>query len=98
YVFLKNEIGIYLTYNDYGAINLGYSKGAEIAGNNDFEIFPREVALLFRENDRQVITQESPLFVPEKGVLKDNFPVIFLSYKMPLYDQDKLVVGILGLA
>lgn len=98
YVFWKNIEGIYLGYNDYGAINLGYSSGDEIAGKNDFDMFPQEMAELYRENDRAVVVRKKQIVVPEKGLLKNKVPVIFLSYKMPLYDQFHTIVGIIGLA
>lgn len=98
YVFIKNTHGVYLTYNDYGAINLGYKNGDEIAGKTDLEIFPTKVADTYRNNDIEVLKKKEKMFIPEKGVLKDNFPVIFMSYKMPLYDQNKKLVGIGGLA
>lgn len=98
YVFWKNNEGVYLGYNDYGAINLGYNCGDEIAGRDDYEMFPSDIAELYRKNDQEVIAEKKQLFVPEKGFLKDKFPVVFLSYKMPLYDQNKVVIGLIGIA
>ena len=36
--------------------------------------------------------------MPEAGVLKNNFSVIFLSYKMPLYGHDYILIGVAGIA
>ncbi len=98
YVFWKNTHGTYLGYNDYGAKNLGYNDGNEIVGKTDYEIFPNNIAKIYRENDREVIIEKKQLFVPEEGVIKNNFSVIFLSYKMPLYDKNQKVIGVLGIA
>lgn len=97
HVFWKNIEGTYLGYNDYGASNLGYNSGQEIAGKSDYEIFPAEMAALYRTNDTEAIKQNRQIFAPEKGVLKNNAPVIFLSYKMPFYNQNK-IVGVFGIA
>jgi DNA-binding CsgD family transcriptional regulator len=97
YVFWKDILGTYLGYNDYGANNLGYSSGKEIAGKNDYEIFPTAIAELYRRNDAEAVGQHKQILAPERGILKDNVPIIFLSYKMPLYRHDE-VVGVIGLS
>ncbi len=98
YVFWKDKQGVYLGYNDFGAINLGYKNGQEIIGKTDFELFPKSIAKIFRGNDDAVCTEEKPVCVPEKGVLKNNYSVVFLSYKMPLYDPNFQLIGIAGVA
>lgn len=98
YVYRKNKEGIYMNYNDYGAINLGYTNGRAIAGKNDFEIFPKDIASIFQENDQLVMKEEKQFFVSEKGILKNNFSVNFSSYKMPLYNTNQMIIGIVGIS
>lgn len=98
YVFWKDTDGVYLGYNDFGAVNLGYESGEEIVGKTDFEIFPKDAAKFFRENDGIVRAEEKQIFVPEVGVLKNNVPVVFLSYKMPTYDQNGVLTGVAGIS
>jgi DNA-binding CsgD family transcriptional regulator len=98
YVFWKNLKGIYLGYNDQGAENLGYDKGSDIYGKTDFDLFPHNIANIFRENDHMVAKEEKQIFFPENGYIKNNTPVIFLSHKMPLYDHNSEVCGVLGFA
>lgn len=97
-VFWKDINGAYLGCNDFGAITLGYNNGNEMLGKTDFELLPRNIAKTFRENDVTVFNEKKPIFVPEAGVLKNNFSVVFLSYKMPLYGQDHVLIGIAGIA
>ena len=98
YVFWKDTRGVYLGYNDFGAINLGYKNGQEIIGKTDFELFQKSIAKTFRENDDAVCIEEKPVFAPEEGVLKNNYSVVFLSYKMPLYNPNFQLIGIAGIA
>lgn len=98
YVFWKNKTGSYLGYNDYGAMKLGYKSCSEMIGKTDFELFPKAVAQGYRANDEIVLADKKQVFVLEEGVLKDKAPVIFLSYKMPLYDPHKEIVGIAGIS
>lgn len=98
YVFSKDLEGVYSSYNDYGAKNLGYKAGNDIIGKKDFAIFPEEMADNYRSNDKTVISSNKSLFVPEKGVLKDSCPIVFLSYKMPLYNENKKIIGIMGIS
>lgn len=98
HVYWKDKKNIYQGYNDYGAKRLGFNQGKDITGHSDFEIFPGEIAAEFKKNDEKVITQREQIYVHENGILKDGLNIIFLSYKMPLFDHDESVVGILGLS
>lgn len=98
YVFWKDKNGIYLGYNKYGANNLGYSDSNEIKGRSDHDIFPENIATFFISNDQEVMLNGMQKFIPEPGIVKNNHPVIFMSYKMPIYAQDESVIGVLGFA
>jgi DNA-binding CsgD family transcriptional regulator len=98
YVFWKDTDGVYQGYNDYGAATLGYRSGQEIVGKSDLDIFPKEFALVYQSNDSNVIASKTPVFASEEGELKNHFPVIFHSYKIPLYAEHKKIVGVLGLS
>ena len=98
HVYWKDKKGFYLGYNDYGAERLGF-KGEEIGGHSDFEIFPRSVATEFTRNDQKVILGKEKMFVHEDGVLKKGLlKVVFISYKMPVFDYNESLVGILGIS
>ena len=97
HVYLKDKKSTYLGYNDYGTERLGFKPG-EIAGHSDFEIFPNYIANEFVNNDRAVINQKKQVFVREEGLLKKNVSVTFISYKIPVFDNNERVTGILGLS
>lgn len=98
HVYWKNKKGVYLNYNDYGAKLLGFKQGKEVSGSSDLEIFPPSMATEYRKNDQEVMTQRKQIFFHEDGILKDDLKVIFCSYKIPLFDFNESVVGVLGLS
>ncbi len=98
HVFLKDMNGDYTGYNDYGAKSLGYQNGEDIIGKNDFDLFPSRMARLYQSNDKKVVIENKSILVEEIGQLKNNFPVIFLSHKMPLYDKKNHIAGVIGIA
>lgn len=97
YVFWKNVDGYYIGYNDYGADRLGLKK-EQIIGKTDLDIFPREIALIYRNNDKKIVQFKKQSLFLEDGVMKDNNPVIFSSYKMPIYDQNNMAIGVFGIS
>lgn len=95
YVFWKNLAGEYHGYNDYGAKCLGYSRGSEIVGKTDLGIFLPENALIYRANDQKALKENRLITALEQGILH-KVPVVFLSYKVPLYDTASQVKGMFG--
>ena len=97
HVYWKNNHGIYLDYNDYGVKCLGF-KHHEVIGHSDAEIFPRTIAGEFKKNDLASIKHKKQIFIHENGILKNKLKVVFHSYKMPLFDDDESIIGVLGLS
>jgi DNA-binding CsgD family transcriptional regulator len=96
YIFWKDLKGIYQGYSDYGAACIGYCSGKDIIGKSDLDIFPKKYALIYQAHDKQVLKSGIPSFSIEEGELKNNTPVIFHSYKIPLYTGAKVLKGVLG--
>ena len=98
HVFWKNTAGFYLGYSDYGAISLGFRSGKDIIGATDFEIFPRETALIFREIDQKVILCKFEIFITHEVKIKTGIMVTFFTHEIPLFDMDQKIIGVLGIA
>jgi DNA-binding CsgD family transcriptional regulator len=98
HIFWKDLQGVYAGYNNYGANSLGYHNGDEIVGKTDYEIFSHDIAAEYVKNDRIVLREEKQFCFQERGILSNDNPIVFLSYKAPMYNQDKQLMGILGLA
>ncbi|HEX4230231.1 MAG TPA: PAS domain S-box protein [Bryobacteraceae bacterium] len=69
----------------------------EVIGKTDYEIFPREIADRFRENDREVLTSGQVLAVQESAPQDDGVHT-YISNKFPMRDPDGTIAGICGIA
>jgi PAS domain S-box-containing protein len=70
----------------------------EIAGKNDYELFPGEIANSFIAQDREVISSKKLLDIPEEKIkTRDNEERILHSKKIPILDENgnpKYLLGI----
>jgi|GEM_PF-1214876 PAS domain S-box-containing protein len=96
-VFWKDKNSMIVGCNRWAAHDAGYSSAAEMIGKTDFDLYPKELANRFLEDDRRVMRSNSPdLFFEEtlpqgKDMLKWR-----LTSKVPLRDTDGSVIGLLG--
>ncbi len=66
----------------------------DIVGKNDFDIFPHELALRYREGDRQVIESGEAYEDVERIQLRDGRMRHIDVIKTAVYDADACVVGV----
>ncbi len=70
---------------------------AEVLGKNDFDCYPKEIAGKFYTDDKLVL-QGTPVFNKEEYILdKNGKKQWLLTSKLPLYDKDKNVIGLVGI-
>jgi PAS domain S-box-containing protein len=93
-VYLKDVNGRYLMLNKM------YEQLAQVVrddtiGITDFEIFPNEVASLFRSQDEEVIQEKAPIEFEETIPLSDGIHT-FITSKFPLTDEDGKISAVGG--
>lgn len=83
--FMKDEDGrfVYINQPFERCFNI---KMADWLGKTDFEIWPEEIALQFRENDRTVLAADKTLEVVEVVPSPDGHMGHWLSFKFPCHD------------
>lgn len=96
-VWIKNKEGYYLACNKKFEQFFGATE-EEIKGKTDYDFVPENLANKFRENDKKAL---------EKGSLNknlewvtyasDNHTELLETRKMPLYDEQQNVIGVLGI-
>jgi two-component system, LuxR family, sensor kinase FixL len=96
-IFWKDKNYKYLGANKLFAADAGFSKSEELIGRDDEQMPWKEIAHLYREDDRTVI---------QDGKVKINFEEPFIdndgneqwvrTSKQPLIDQDGNIFGVLG--
>lgn len=95
-VTVKDGKGRYTFVNSRFEELFGF-RNEEIRGKTDREIFPEEVAVRFRENDRGVFEEGRPVQVEERVPGREGARV-YLSTKFPLYDEEGRAAAVCGIA
>ncbi len=101
HVYWLDRNNIYQGCNELQAKTLGLNSKKEIIGKSNYNLFnPKNLALasLFDKNNLKVIESGDILIVEEPVFIDKNIQKIFLSYKIPLRDDDGSVVGLLGIS
>lgn len=98
-VFVKEAPDLrYIIFNHTGEEILGLNPGS-LKGKTDFDIFPKEMAELYRKNDLEVLDYKQLLDIPEEPVqAKNNETRIFHTKKIPILDEEGNPNFLLGIS
>ncbi|MFA4826149.1 MAG: PAS domain S-box protein [Methanoregula sp.] len=94
-IFIKNSDLVYVSCNDLYARDLGIMPGT-IAGKNDFEFYPRDLAEKYRADDRAVMDAGEVRTFEERYVADGNESWIS-TIKTPIRDETGTITGVLGI-
>ena len=95
-VYIKDNEGRYILVNSQFEELFGVQKD-EVRGKTDYDIFPKEEAKQFRNNDLQVLSQRRSCQVEEDVHQKDGIQT-YLSVKFPLYDESGDIISVCGIS
>jgi PAS domain S-box-containing protein len=95
-VYIKDKDGRYTLVNSRYEELFGI-RNEEIQGKTDLDIFPKEIADQFRENDMRVFVDGHPCQVEERVPQEDGMRV-YLSVKFPLYDEGGSINRVCGIS
>lgn len=97
-IFWKDRKSVFLGCNQNFAQIAGVNSPDNIVGKTDFDLkWKKEEADFFREYDCQFMDINTPEYHIVKPLYRvDSKPVWFESHKIPLYDVEGNIVGILG--
>ena len=98
-IFVKDAKDLrFLKFNQAGQELLGYSL-AELAGKTDYDLFQKELADCFTDNDRKVLAGKKVVDIPEEAVQTRNRGARILhTKKIPVFDNAGQVVYLLGIS
>ncbi|MCB1242160.1 MAG: AraC family transcriptional regulator [Verrucomicrobiales bacterium] len=95
--FAKDPEGRLLAANLPLIRHYGRATEAEFIGLTDFDLLPRSLAEKFRQDDLQVMATGQPLLdIVEIFVKRQGIPGWFVTNKMPVFDHDGKVIGVMG--
>jgi len=96
-VFYKDNNFTYIGCNEAFCSFVGLRKD-EIIGKNDFELFPKEFAELFRTMDERMFKNKSSKSNKEWVVYPNGNKVLLLTQKSPMINKEGEVYGLLGIS
>lgn len=103
-VFWKDKSGKFLGCNNVTSKIHGFKSNDEIIGKYTHEFidygdeFSLERCRQIDEIDRNIMASGEGIYYEEEGYDIDKEPAIYLTQKIPLYDKNNLVTGILGVS
>ncbi len=69
----------------------------DLVGKQGYDLFPKEMAAVFRENDRRVLETGEVLDFPEQAPQDDGMHT-YRSIKFPIRDEHGVIIGIGGIS
>ncbi len=97
FVYIKDTAGVCLACNPRFAELLGRPR-EEIVGRSTYDLFPREVADSFQEQDRLMLAQLRPRHNEEWVSYPDGRRILVDTFKTPYYGPSGELIGILGIS
>jgi PAS domain S-box-containing protein len=99
-IYWKNKNGVYLGINTTGSKSLrkmGFTwKESDIVGKTDYDLYDKNTASEFRENDLLIMETRSIQTKEETAILPSGKKITQLSTKRPLFNKNGEVIGIIG--
>jgi len=97
FIYAKDVNGRFVVANVAVARNLGMTP-AQLLGKHDFDLFPREVAQSFHDDEQALIRSGKPL-VDREEIVTDaaGEPHNFLTSKIPVHGEQGRVMGLVGI-
>jgi len=96
-IFYKDDERIYLGCNKAFEQFAGI-KEADMVGKSDTDLFPREVAEFFREQDRQMLAERNSRRNEEWVTYPDGRRALLDTLKTPFYTENGDILGLIGIS
>jgi len=97
-IYIKDLSGRKTLANKAEVKITGATTEAAVIGKTDYDIFPVDIAELYTEDDRRVL-QDGIALINREGSLVDKDGNIhwLIASKLPLYDNENNIIGLLGI-
>lgn len=97
-IYFKDTQSRFIRVNRYQSNYLGLSTPSDAVGKTDFDFFPKEQADEFYTDERGVVSGQRLVSKVERIQLAGQNERWWLVSKVPFFDRDGRVVGIVGLS
>lgn len=95
-IYVKNTQGEYILVNQWYE-TLFHVKSEEVKGKTDYDLFPKQMADIYRANDLRVLAAKAALEW-EEVFPQDDGVHTYLSIKFPLYDAAGVAYAVCGIS
>ena len=96
-VFWKDRNSVYVGCNKPFALDCGYEDPGELVGKTSYETASAAIADLYRSDDSEVMESgRSKINYEELQIRRDGTQAWLITSKVPMYDRDGEVTGVLG--
>lgn len=96
-IYMKDNQYRKLIANRGDAENVGLKDPKELIGKNDYDIYPKEIADIYTEDDRSVIEKGETIINREEVLPSKGKNRIVLTSKFPLKNSENKIVGLVGI-
>jgi PAS domain S-box-containing protein len=97
FIYVKDAESRFLVANASLARSMGLKSPQDVLQKTDFDFYPKELAAIFYEDEREVIRSGKAMFNrEEEGVDRQGNATWLLTTKVPLFDKTGQVTGIAG--
>ena len=96
-IYLKDTEYRKVLCNVEDAKRSGFEKPEDIIGKSDHDLYPREAADKYIEDDRNVIENGQTIFNKEEILPGINGNRIILTSKFPIWDDENKISGLVGI-
>ena len=96
-VFWKDRNSAFVGCNKPFVLDCGYKDPSELVGKTSYETASAAMADLYSDDDREVMESGRPkLNYEEAQIRPDGSQAWLITSKVPMYDQEGQVIGVLG--
>lgn len=98
-IFARDTASNFTLCNKSDARAMGADDPDMLVGKNDYDFYPPELAALYRADNQVVISSGQPIFNREEPSREvDGRPRWTLTTKVPLWNRQGQVIGVVGIA
>lgn len=98
FVYIKDTEGHFITANNFLVDTLKVDSLEQLEQMTDFDIFPKEMAEKFFDDDKEVInTKKQKVGIEETGLDADGNVIHVLTTKVPVFNTEGKVTSIVGI-
>ena len=100
HVYCLDRNNVYLGCNDQQAKAFGLASTDEVIGLTNFDLPAVELPMadIWNQNNMAVMESGEPKRVEEPAILEDGSHAVVISNKIPLFDTEENVIGLLGIS